>query len=204
LFLSVATFTFVIYLFTGLFGAPLASISSLLPPQSSGHFFQAGQATSVQNVQNELCGPAKYADKLHLPHGLNGYFEYEQGMACAEEQQKPVFLVFKGHACANCKKMENGVWADPRALKMLSEDYVIIALYTDDRTKLPEEEWITSNVDGKVKNTMGKKNLDFQIDNYATNSIPFHVIIEPDGTEHRLGVTFEEDEFVAFLEKGLE
>jgi thiol:disulfide interchange protein DsbD len=202
LFLSVATFTFTIYLFTGLFGAPLASISSLLPPQSSGQsYFQAGP--SGQSVQNELCGPAKYADKLHLPHGLNGYFEYEQGMACAEEQQKPVFLVFKGHACANCKKMENGVWADPRALKMLAEDYVIIALYTDDRTKLPEDEHITSNVDGKVKDTMGKKNLDFQIDKYATNSIPFHVIIEPDGTEHKLGVTFEDDEFVNFLQKGL-
>jgi len=203
LFLSVATFTFVIYLFTGLFGAPLASISSLLPPQSSGHFFQAGPATSGQSVQNELCGPAKYADKLHLPHGLNGYFDYEQGVACAEEQQKPVFLVFKGHACANCKKMENGVWADSRSLKLLSEDYVIIALYTDDRTTLPEDEWVTSNVDGKVKKSMGKKNLDFQIDKYATNSIPFHVIIEPDGTEHKLGVTFEDDEFVSFLEKGL-
>ncbi len=204
LFLSVATFTFVIYLFTGLFGAPLTSISALLPPQSSGNsFFQAGSAVSGQGVQNELCGSAKYADKLHLPHGLNGYFDYEQGMACAEEQQKPVFLVFKGHACANCKKMENGVWADPRALKALSEEFVIIALYTDDRTTLPEEEWVTSNVDGKVKKTMGKKNLDFQIDKYATNSIPFHVIIEPDGTEHKLGVTFDENEFVSFLEKGL-
>ncbi len=203
-FLSVATFTFVIYLFTGLFGAPLASISSLLPPQSSGHaLYQAGPAASGQTVQNELCGPAKYADKLHLPHGLNGYFEYEQGMACAEEQGKPVFLVFKGHACANCKKMENGVWTDPRAMKMLSEDYVIIALYTDDRTRLPEEERITSRVDGKIKDTMGKKNLDFQIDKYATNSIPFHVVIEPGGTEHRLGVTFDADEFVSFLESGL-
>lgn len=204
LFLAVITFSFVIYLFTGLFGAPLTSISALLPPKSSGSsYFQVGPATSGQNVQNELCGPAKYADKLHLPHGLNGYFDYEQGMACAKEQEKPVFLVFKGHACANCKKMENGVWADPRALKLLSEEYVIIALYTDDRTTLPEEEWITSDVDGKVKKTMGKKNLDFQIEKYATNSIPFHVIIEPDGTEHKLGVTFEEDEFVSFLEEGL-
>lgn len=204
LFLSVATFTFVVYLFTGLLGAPLTSISALLPPQSSNHsYFQAGQSTSGQRLQNELCGPAKYADKLHLPHGLNGYFDYEQGMACAEEQGKPVFLVFKGHACANCKKMENSVWADPRSLKLLAEDYVIIALYTDDRTTLPEEEWVTSQVDGKVKKTMGKKNLDFQIDNYETNSIPFHVVIEPDGTEHKLGVTFNADEFVSFLEKGL-
>ncbi|WP_372936479.1 protein-disulfide reductase DsbD family protein [Mariniphaga sediminis] len=115
LLLSAATFTFVIYLFTGLFGAPLKSISALLPPQSAGQsYFQAG--TAGPTVPDQLCGPAKYADKLHLPHGLNGYFDYEQGMACAKEQGKPVFLVFKGHACANCKKMENGVWADPRSL----------------------------------------------------------------------------------------
>ncbi|RIH67199.1 disulfide bond formation protein DsbD [Mariniphaga sediminis] len=202
LLLSAATFTFVIYLFTGLFGAPLKSISALLPPQSAGQsYFQAG--TAGPTVPDQLCGPAKYADKLHLPHGLNGYFDYEQGMACAKEQGKPVFLVFKGHACANCKKMENGVWADPRSLKLLSEEYVVIALYTDDRTTLPEEEWITSSLDGKVKKTMGKKNLDFLIGEYDTNSIPFHVIIEPDGTEHKLGVTFEEDKFVSFLEKGM-
>lgn len=203
LFLAIATFTFVLYLFTGLFGAPLSSISSLLPPQSAGqHYFQ-GSAASGQAVPDNLCGPAKYADKLHLPQGLNGYFDYEQGMACAKEQGKPVFLVFKGHACANCKKMENSVWADPQALKMLSQDYVIIALYTDDRTRLPDQEQITSVVDGKLKDTMGKKNLDFQIERYATNSIPYHVIIEPDGSEHTLSVTFDAGEFVSFLEKGL-
>ncbi len=206
LFLAIATFTFVVYLFTGLFGAPLKAISAMLPPQSTQQWYSGAGGTVApgQADQQELCGPAKYADKLHLPYGLNGYFDFEQGMACAEEQNKPVFLVFKGHACANCKKMENGVWGDPRALKMLSEDYVIIALYTDDRTTLPEEEWVTSEVDGKLKKTMGKKNLDFQIDEYATNSIPFHVIIEPDGSRHTLGVTFNDDEFVAFLEEGLQ
>ncbi|MFO8066293.1 MAG: AbrB family transcriptional regulator, partial [Bacteroidales bacterium] len=108
LFLSIATFTFVVYLFTGLLGSPLSSISALLPPQSASQTYITGHSSgSGQNTQNELCGPAKYADKLHLPHGLNGYFDYEQGMACAEEQDKPAFLVFKGHACANCKKMEN-------------------------------------------------------------------------------------------------
>jgi thiol:disulfide interchange protein len=202
-FLSVATFTFVVYLFTGLLGAPLNSISALLPPQDSGRaYFQSGMTTNT-TVPNEQCGPAKYADKLHLPHGLSGYFDYAQGTACAREQDKPVFLVFKGHACANCKKMENSVWTDPRALRILAEEYVIVALYTDDRTGLPEEEWITSPVDGKVKKTMGKKNLDRLIDQYNTNSIPFHVVIEPDGTKHTMGVTFDSDEFVSFLEKGL-
>lgn len=203
LFLSIATFTFVIYLFTGLLGNPLTSISALIPPASSNTYLTNGSAGTVHNNSAELCGPAKYADKLHLPHGLPGYFDYEQGLACAQEQNKPAFVVFKGHACANCKKMENTVWANPEVLKLLSEKYVIVALYTDDRTTLPEDEWVTSNQDGKVKKTMGKKNLDLQISKYGTNSIPYHVIIEPDGTEHTLSVTFEDEEFKAFLEQGI-
>jgi len=205
LFLSIATFTFVIYLFTGLLGAPLSAVSALIPPQDESHSYaissNGGGATSSTNV--ELCGPAKYADKLHIPHGLPGYFDYEQGLACAKKQNKPVFLVFKGHACSNCKKMESSVWTNQEVQKMLAEKYVIVELYTDDRTTLDESEWITSELDGKVKKTMGKKNLDLQISKYKTNSIPFHVIIEPDGTEMKMGVTFKEDEFKAFIEKGL-
>ena len=204
LMLSILTFTFVVYLYTGLHGAPLSSISSLLPPPTVKTQMVTAGATAMQaNADQALCGPAKYADKLHLPHGLQGYFDYEQGMACAKEQNKPVFLVFKGHACANCKKMENSVWTDPEVLRMLSQDYVVIALYTDDRSSLPESEWVTSKLDGKVLKTMGKANLDFQIANYNTNTIPYHVIIEQDGTQHELAVTFENDEFREFLSKGI-
>ncbi len=202
LFLAIVTFTFVVYLFTGLLGSPLSSVSSLIPPPTYKSALVSGSTTSAVSAPAELCGPAKYADKLHLPHGISGYFEFEQGLACAKEQQKPAFVVFKGHACANCKKMENTVWDDPEVLKILSEKYVVIGLYTDDRTTLPENEWITSP-DGKVLKTMGKKNLDLQIAKYSTNSIPFHVIIEPDGTEHKLGVTFEKEKFKAFIDKGL-
>ncbi len=204
LFLSIATFTFVMYLFTGLFGAPLASVSALIPPASS-HSFMSSQAGGnvLRNPAAELCGPAKYGDKLHLPLGLPGYFDLEQGLACAKEQNKPVFLVFKGHACSNCKKMENTVWTDPEVQKMLAEKYVVVALYTDDRTKLAENEWVTSSIDGKVKKTMGKINLDLQISKYETNSIPYHVIIQPDGSEAKMGVTFKTDEFRSFLENGL-
>jgi thiol:disulfide interchange protein DsbD len=204
LMLSIVTFTFVVYLYTGLHGAPLSSISSLLPPPTVKTQMVTAGATAMQaNADQALCGPAKYADKLHLPHGLQGYFDYEQGIACAKEQNKPVFLVFKGHACANCKKMENSVWTDPEVLRMLSQDYVVIALYTDDRSSLPESEWVTSKLDGKVLKTMGKANLDFQIANYNTNTIPYHVIIEQDGTQHELAVTFENNEFREFLSKGI-
>lgn len=204
LFLSIVTFTFVVYLFTGLLGAPLTSVSALIPPPSSNHsYISTNTVGPSQNSTIELCGPAKFSDKLHLPHGLPGYFDYEQGLSCAKEQGKPAFVVFKGHTCANCKKMENTVWTDPEVLRMLSEKYVVIGLYTDDRTALLEEDWITSTLDGKIKKTMGKKNLDLLISKYNTNSIPFHVIIEPNGTERKLGVTFEEDEFRGFLEKNM-
>jgi thiol:disulfide interchange protein DsbD len=203
LFLSIVTFTFVVYLFTGLLGNPLAAVSSLIPPQSERTYFSSGNQTSASlNTDIELCGPAKYADKLHLPHGLAGYFDFEQGLACAKEQNKPLLVVFKGHACANCKKMENTVWDDPELLKLISEKYVVTGLYTDDRTTLPETEWVTT-ANGTVLKTMGKINLDLQISKYKTNSIPFHVIIQPDGTETTLGVTFKDEEFRSYIEKGL-
>lgn len=204
LFLSIITFTFVVYLFTGLLGSPLRSVSALIPPATVNQsYILSNSGGGNYTPSAELCGPAKYADKLHLPHGLAGYFDYEQGLACAKEQGKPVFLVFKGHACANCKKMENSVWANPEVQKLLAEKYIVVGLYTDDRTTLEENEWITSTLDGKVKKTMGKRNLDLQITKYQTNSIPFHVIIQPDGTEIRMGVTFNDEEFKSFLEKGL-
>ena len=203
LFLSIVTFSFVVYLFTGLLGNPLVSVSSLIPPQSQRTYLSSNSVGSVSQVEaTELCGPAKYADKLHLPHGLPGYFNFEQGLACAKEQNKPLFVVFKGHACANCKKMENTVWTDPEVLKMLAEKYVLVGLYTDDRTTLEENEWVTST-DGKVLKTMGKKNLDIQISKYKTNSIPYHVIIQPDGKEITFGVTFDNSEFRTFIEKGI-
>jgi thiol:disulfide interchange protein DsbD len=203
LFLTIVTFTFVVYLFTGLLGNPLKAVSSLIPPQSERTYFSPGNQSSASlNTNSELCAPAKYADKLHLPHGLSGYFEFEQGLACAKEQIKPLLVVFKGHACANCKKMENTVWDDPELLKLISEKYVVTGLYTDDRTTLPETEWLTT-ADGTVLKTIGKKNLDLQISKYKTNSIPFHVIIKPDGTEIKMGVTFKDDEFRAYIEKGL-
>ncbi len=205
LLLAIVAFTFVIYLGTGLLGAPLTSISALLPPQSAKITYNSEVNANVNTgiVVDEACEAPKYADKFHLPHGLKGYFDYEQGMECAKKLNKPAFVVFKGHACANCKKMENTVWADPEVLKILSDEYMIIGLYTDDRSSLPENEWITSAIDGKIKKTIGKKNLDLLIRDYNTNSIPFHVIIDPAGEKHKLGVTFNNDEFRSFLEKGL-
>jgi thiol:disulfide interchange protein DsbD len=198
--LAIASFSFVVYLVPGLFGANLSSISALIPPKSSQEF-NLGTGSSTDAFPE-----AKYSDFLHLPYGLKGFFDYNEGMAYARQKNMPVMLDFKGHACSNCKEMEGKVWSDPMVLQRLREDYLIIALYTDDRTKLPEEEWITSEFDGKLKKTLGKKNMDLQISRYNTNTQPFYVLLDPQGnllTEPR-GHNLDIPAFAEWLDSGLE
>ena len=186
LLLSVASFTFVVYLFLGLFGYELKTVAPLLPPKSPNGLdltqkvvYTAGPASATANVEG--CTPVKYADMFHMPLGLNGFYDLEEGLACAKASGKPVLIDFKGHFCSNCKKMEAAVWSDQDVLSTLRNDFVIVALYTDDRTKLPEEEWYTSEVDGKVKKTIGQQNIDFEIENFQTNTIPLYVIMDAEG-----------------------
>ncbi len=208
LFLAIATFSFVVYLIPGMFGAPLKSISSLLPPQHT-HSFDISAMLRDADLQNrmrtELCQDPKYADFLSLPHGLQGYFDLEQGLSCAREQNKPVFIDFVGHGCSNCKEMEAKVWSDSRVLQKLREDFIIIALYVDDRTRLPEDEWITSEFDGRTKNTIGSKNLDYQISSFNTNTQPFYVLMDAEGNmlNQPRGYNLNIDAFIEFLDTGL-
>jgi len=212
LFLAIASFAFVFYLLPGLFGAPLKTISGLLPPQSSQSLdLKANQvvinnATSSVADENSLCEAPRFADFLHLPHGLNGYFDYDQALRCAREKKKPLFIDFVGHTCANCKVMEAQVWSDPRVLERLRRDYIVVALYVDDRTELPESEWVTSPRDGKVKKTIGKKNADFQATRFNVNGQPYYVLLDNDEkllAEPR-GFDLSVEAFIQFLDKGVE
>jgi len=212
LFLAIASFAFVFYLLPGLFGAPLKTISGLLPPQSSQSFdlkpnqVIVSQNTPSFNDENSLCEEPRFADFLHLPHGLNGYFDYDQALRCAREKGKPLFIDFVGHTCANCKVMEAQVWSDPRVLERLRRDYIIVALYVDDRTELPESEWVTSARDGKVKKTIGKKNADFQATRFNVNGQPYYVLLDNEEkllTEPR-GFDLNVEAFIQFLDKGVE
>jgi thiol:disulfide interchange protein DsbD len=186
LLLSVVSFTFVIYLFLGLFGYELKTIAPLLPPKSPNGLDLTQRAVFTgtplaASVQEEECTPVKYAELFRMPFGLNGFYDLEEGLACAKATGKMVLIDFKGHFCSNCKKMEAAVWSDPEVLTTLRDDFVIVALYTDDRTKLPESEWYTSEVDGKVKKTIGQQNVDFEIARFQTNTIPLYVIMDADG-----------------------
>jgi thiol:disulfide interchange protein len=190
LFLIIAVFTFVVYLIPGLFGAPLKGLASLLPEQGTSKFNLAriiadNKSVSVPavslNTGSVLCSTPRFEEIFEMPLGLKGYFDYKQGLACAKEQGKPVLIDFKGHACANCKLMEAKVWSDPEVLKKLSENFVIISLYVDDRTALAENEWVTSSINGKVLKTIGKVNEELEMSKYKTNSLPLYVISDFEG-----------------------
>jgi thiol:disulfide interchange protein DsbD len=190
LFLIIIVFTFVIYLIPGLFGAPLNGLSSFLPSAETSEFNlpkmiienRSVSGPAVQSaVTNSICSEPKYNDIFHMPLGLKGYFDYKQGLVCAKEQKKPVLIDFKGHACANCKRMEAKVWSDPEILSRLRDNFVIIELYVDDRTQLPENEWIISAIDGKQKKTIGKIYEDLEISKFKTNALPLYVIADYEG-----------------------
>ncbi|MFZ6010240.1 MAG: cytochrome c biogenesis protein CcdA [Bacteroidota bacterium] len=202
LMLSIGVFSFVIYLVPGLWGAPLKALAGYLPPLYTHDFDLV--AMSRNGKQNEVCDDPKYADFLHLPHGLSGYFDYDQALACARQQNKPLFIDFTGHGCVNCREMEANVWSDPRVLKSLKEDFVVVALYVDDRTALPESKWYTSSYDNRVKKTIGKQNADLQITRLNNNAQPFYVLVGKDERLLAWPKAYDKsvENFVNFLETG--
>jgi thiol:disulfide interchange protein DsbD len=203
--LAIASFSFAIYLVPGLFGANLTPLSSILPPKSEQNFEITATATAPESTSETMCGEAKYSDFLHLPHNVKGYFDYEQGMKCAKELNKPAMVYFTGHSCSNCKQMQGKVWSKPEVQKILNEEYVVIALYIDDKKKLPESEWVKSEYDGKLKKTIGKINANFQITRFNSNTQPQYILLDPSGEKLTapMGYELNPQKFIDFLNKGL-
>jgi thiol:disulfide interchange protein DsbD len=206
LFMAIITFTFVMYLVPGMFGAPLKALSGYLPPQESLDFdLSKSKGGSNQHANNsDELGEIRFKELFHLPHELNGFFDYKQALAYAKKVNKPIFIDFTGHGCVNCREMEANVWSDPQVLKRLNEDYVVLALYVDDKTELPQAEWYTSARDNKEKKTIGKQNADLQITKYNANAQPYYVLI--DANEKTLvepkAYDLSVPNFIAFLDAG--
>ena len=212
LLMAVLALSFTVYLIPGLFGAPLPLLAGYLPPQSSRDFSLAAPegaaAGGATPVANALCEAPKYASFLELPHGLPGYFDLEQARRCARAQHKPIFIDFTGHACVNCRKMEATVWSDPQVLRRLRDDYVVVALYVDDKTELPRGEWYTSAYDQKQKKSLGQQNADLQVARYGVNAQPYYVLLDPadpNGKPLVQPIAYEPDvaQFARFLDAGL-
>ena len=214
LLLAIATFGFVVYLIPGLFGAPLKALAGYLPPMHTHDFNvprllaeqlegQTGTATLARN-QETPCEAPKHASLLHLPHGIPGYFDYQQALACAKEQNKPLFIDFTGHGCVNCREMEANVWSDPEVLRRLKQDYVVVALYVDEKQELPENEWYTSEYDDKVKKSIGQQNADLQITRFRNNAQPYYVLLNTQGQLLQQPKAYDLDvrHFVDFLDEG--
>ena len=199
LFLVIVDFTFVVYMIPGMFGAPLKALSGYLPPIETQDFIMSGNASQPVISIDE----ANKGEKL--PLGLTGYHSMEEGYAAAKASGKPVFLDISGLACVNCREMEQRVWSDPKVLSMLKNDFVIVVLYTDDKTKLPESEWVTTS-SGKVLKDRGRVNAWFVRENFGVSAQPNYVLLSPDGKQLApiRGYNTDIDGFVEFLNSGLE
>lgn len=203
--LAIAVFSFVVYLIPGMWGAPLSKLSGYLPPQTSLDFdLTRNQGVVVEQQQQSNTG-VKYGDVLHLPHGLQGFFDLAEAEAYAAKVDKPVFIDFTGHGCVNCREMEARVWSDPAVLELLKNEYVICALYTDDKMVLPESEWVTAD-NGKTLKSLGKVNAYYALTRFGVNAQPYYVL---QGKNEKIlaeprGYNLDAQAFVEFLRKGVE
>jgi thiol:disulfide interchange protein len=207
LFVAIASFSFVLYLLPGMFGAKLTPIASVLPPMTAQNFeLKAGGGSTVE-IEEALCEEPKHTDVLHYSNNIQGYFDYQQGLDCAKEKNKPLLVYFSGHGCSNCKQMQSFVWEDTRVQDYLNNKVIITKLLTDERKELPESEWYESEMDGRMKKTVGKQNRDFQISRFNMNSQPFYVLINPKTGEKLISETMEYEKdpevFIEWLDKGL-
>jgi thiol:disulfide interchange protein len=180
LFFAMFILGFTIYMIPGLWGAPLKGISAWLPPQTTQDFDLYSNAGSA--VTKAETSGKKYAGLFHAPHGLDAFYDYEQGLAYAKSVNKPILIDFTGWSCTNCRKMEASVWPDKEVLRRLREDYVLISLYVDDKTELSQEDKYNSVFSGKKISSIGQKWSDFQASKFGTNSQPYYVIADHDGT----------------------
>ena len=173
--LGLITLAFTVYMIPGLWGAPLKIINAFPPPlEYSESPFGVGAGSSVQ--AKILPDGAKSG-----PHRLVVFDDYEKGLAYAKSVNKPIMLDFTGHACVNCRKMENTVWSDKRILQILRNEVVLISLYVDEDIDLPKSEQFISKTTGSEIITVGDKWTDFMISKYKTNTQPLYVLTDLKG-----------------------
>lgn len=185
LFFAITTFSFVVYLIPGLWGAPLRHLSGFIPPDGTQDFnldllkYQSNDKVASKTISLAQ-PPSRLVDKLEVPYKLTAYFTLEEGMAAARALNKPVMLDFTGHSCANCRKMEKEVWKDPEVLKRMRDNFVLVSLYVDESTDLPIKEQYTKK-DGDRVVTEGDRNLDYEITQFGFNAQPLYMFLDLNG-----------------------
>lgn len=207
LILAIIVFSFVVYMVPGMWGAPLKGLSGYLPPISTQDYVVNNAGTQVvAAADGQASGQpqAKYSDFLHMPHGLNGFFDLNEALEYAKKVNKPLFMDFTGHACNNCREMETRVFSDPRVLDLFRNEFVMVALYMDDKTVLPESEWITT-ASGKTLKSLGKINSQIAQERYGINAQPYYVLADLNGDPMIPARSYDLDTeaFIKFLQEGI-
>ena len=227
--LAIAVFSFVVYMIPGMWGAPLKALSGYLPPIETQDFIVWNYADSPMavtsgdnlpyashpiraNVRGGELSPdgttsSGFAEKynLRLPMGYNGYFTIEDGIAASKATGKPVFVDITGHGCVNCREMEQRVWSDPRVQGIMKNDYIMVFLYNDDKTKLEKEDWVTTT-EGKTLKDIGRVNSYIVRERFNVNAQPNYALLGSDGEllVPVRGYNLSVEGFIDFLESGLE
>ena len=182
--LAIAVFAFVVYLLPGMWGAPLKALSGYMPPMETQDFVLSeipGQARNDYNgARDDDATLTGAAGTITVAHGLQAYDNLPDGLAAAKATGKPVFLDFTGYGCVNCREMEARVWSDPEVLRRLRDDFVIVALHVDDKTKLPESEWVL-NDKGKPLKDVGRVNSYIALHDFGVNAQPNYFLLDENG-----------------------
>lgn len=206
--LAIASFTFVTYMVPGLWGAPLKKMTGYLPPMATQDFVLTSGGTAAVVAADELLtadGKApKYSDVFHMPHGLSGFYDFDEAIEAARKAGKPLFLDFTGLGCVNCREMEERVWCDSRIQDRMREDFVLLALFGDSRQKAAEEDWVTTE-NGKTLKTIGEINSNLVFERYNIAAQPNYLILDGEGNvlaSHSYDLDIEN--FISFLDKGKE
>jgi thiol:disulfide interchange protein DsbD len=202
LMMGILVLGFVVYLIPGMWGAPLKMISGFPPPA----FYTEGWNQQSTSASSNAVSTATVSDnEFHCPHNLNCFHDYDKGIAYAKQVNKPVILDFTGWSCVNCRKMEDNVWSDNTVLSLLNNEYVLISLYVDDKTDLPENEQYTSKTTNRKVKTIGNKWSDFETTSFKTNSQPFYVLTDHDGNllTAPKGYDTSIDGYISFLKEGI-
>ena len=196
--LVIIDFAFVVYMIPGMWGAPLRALSGYMPPLETQDFVLGSGPAAVAPAPATT---TLYGSEVKLPHGLTGYSNLEDGIAAAAEQGKKVFVDITGHGCVNCREMEARVWSDPKVLQRLRDNYVIVSLYVDDKTKLPEDKWVTT-ASGKVLKDVGRVNSHLVLERFGVNSQPNYFLLDAQGKtlSGPRGYSLDVDAFVKFLD----
>ncbi|MBR5661961.1 MAG: thioredoxin family protein [Bacteroidales bacterium] len=212
--LAITVFSFVVYMIPGMWGAPLKALSGYLPPIETQDFIVWNYAespvgtlsTNARGVEVSSDG-GDFAQKynLKMPMGYNGYFTIEDGLAASKATGKPVFVDITGHGCVNCREMEQRVWSDPKVQDIMKNDYIMVFLYNDDKTKLEKEDWVMTN-DGKTLKDIGRVNSYIVRERFDVNAQPNYALLGSDGNllVPVRGYNLSVEGFIDFLESGLE